>query len=127
MAIVLAVVLLVGMVGLGVFFFYRSLPSTDSSVNANASEASVEEERPENLGALYIQVVGESSNVHVREPGGDVLLDYELRQGQSVNYTSAEGGLEVTVGDPAAVEVFVHGEERDLSDRDPEFSFSIDG
>jgi len=44
-----------------------------------------------------------------------------------VNYTTAEGGLEVTVEDPTAVEVFVNGEERDLSDRDPEFSFSIDG
>src|SRR5699024_10974869 len=107
MAIVGAVVLLVALVALGGYFLYRSLPGTNTSVSASACEASVHSERPENMGALYIQVVGESSHVFVRVPCRDVLLDYELKQGQSVNYNDAEGGLEVIVADPTAVEVFV--------------------
>ena len=126
MAIVGAVVLLVALVALGGYFLYRSLPGTNTSVSANASEASVDGERPENMGALYIQVVGESSDVFVRVPGGDVLLDYELKQGQSVNYNDAEEGLEVIIEDPTAVEVFVHGEEQDISDQDADHSFTID-
>lgn len=127
MAIVGAVVLLVALVALGGYFLYQSLPGTNTSVSANASETSVDGEEPENMGALYIQVVGESSNVFVRVPGGDVLLDYDLKQGQSVNYNDAEDGLEVTIEDPTAVEVFVHGEEHDVSDQDAEHSFTIDG
>jgi len=127
MAIVGAVLLLVTLLALGGFFLYRSLPGTGTSVSANASGAAAEGEEPENMGVLHIRVVGESSDVFVRVPGGDVLLDQEVTHGQSVNYASAEGGLEVTIGDPAAVEVFVNGSQRDVADREPGYSFTIDG
>ncbi|GAA1007129.1 MULTISPECIES: RodZ domain-containing protein [Nocardiopsidaceae] len=127
MAIVGAVLLLVTLLALGGFFLYRSLPGNGASVSANASGTAAESEEPENMGVLHIRVTGESSDVFVRIPGGDVLLDQEVTQGQSVNYASAEGGLEVTIGDPSAVEVFVHGNRRDIADREPGHSFTIDG
>ncbi|WP_117198401.1 RodZ domain-containing protein [Nocardiopsis sp. TNDT3] len=124
MAIVGAVVLLVTLLALGGFFLYRSLPGT--SVSATASETAGESTEPSNMGVLYVRVVGESSDVFVRIPGGDVLMDQNMSQGQSVNYATAAEGLEVTIGAPAAVEVFVDGDERDISDREPGFSFTID-
>ncbi|WP_150241710.1 RodZ domain-containing protein [Nocardiopsis quinghaiensis] len=125
MAIVGAVLLLVTLLALGGFFLYRSLPSTD--VSANASGTASEGEEPENMGVLYIRVIGESSEVFVRVPGGDVLMDQNMSQGQSVNYNQADEGLEVTIGDPSAVEVFVNGEQRDISDESADHSFTIDG
>ncbi|WP_017571030.1 DUF4115 domain-containing protein [Nocardiopsis halotolerans] len=124
MAIVGAVALLVTLLALGGFFLYQSLPGT--SVSANASGTSADGEETSDMGVLYIRVIGESSDVFVRVPGGDVLMDDTMTQGQSVNYPTAEKGLEVTIGDPGAVEVFVDGEERDLSERGPDFSFTID-
>ena len=86
MAIVGAVLLLVTLVALGGYFLYRSLPGTGTGVSANASEAAAEPVASDDMGALYIRVVGESSDVFVRVPGGDVLLDQELQQGNSVHY-----------------------------------------
>lgn len=54
-------------------------------------------------------------------------MDQEMSQGQSVDYNRAEQGLEVTIGDPSAVEVFVNGEQRDISDESADYSFTIDG
>ncbi|SIO86099.1 hypothetical protein BQ8420_10280 [Nocardiopsis sp. JB363] len=79
----------------------------------------------DDMGALYIRVVGESSDVFVRVPGGDVLLDQELQQGNSVHYPDNAQGLEVTIGDPSAVEVYVNGVEQDVSDRDPDHGFTL--
>lgn len=123
MAVVGAVVLLVTLLALGGFFLYRSLPGT--SVSANASGTAAESEDPENMGALYIRVVGESSDVFVRVPGGDVLMDQNMSRGQSVNYAEAGEGLEVTLGDPGAVEVFVHGDQHDVADEEPGYSFAV--
>ncbi|MFD6948968.1 hypothetical protein A6A08_03000 [Nocardiopsis sp. TSRI0078] len=125
MAIVGAVVLLVTLLALGGFFLYRSLPGTN--VSANASGTASEAPDTENMGVLYIRVIGESSEVFVRIPGGDVLMDQEMSQGQSVNYNRADEGLEVTIGDPSAVEVFVNGERRDISDEGADYGFTIDG
>ncbi|MFI6576709.1 RodZ domain-containing protein [Nocardiopsis sp. NPDC050513] len=125
MAIVGAVLLLAALVALGGYFLYRSLPSDGTSVSANASEASADVEEPENMGVLYVRVIGESSNVFVRVPGGDVLHDQVIRQGGSITF--AQAPLEVTIGDPAAVEVFVNGSQRDISDRSEDYSFTIDG
>ncbi|WP_116244592.1 RodZ domain-containing protein [Nocardiopsis sp. FIRDI 009] len=128
MAIVGAVLLLVALVALGGYFLYRSLPSDGASVSANASGASSDGEEPENMGVLYVRVIGESSNVFVRIPGGDVLHDQVIRQGSSITYAEApEGGLEVTIEDPSAVEVFVNGNQRDISDRSEGYTFTIDG
>ncbi|GAB2480671.1 RodZ domain-containing protein [Nocardiopsis aegyptia] len=127
MAIVGAVVLLVALVALGGYFLYRSLPGTGTSVSANASEASSAGEDERDMGALYIRVIGESSNVFVRVPGGDVLHDQVIRQGGSINFADAGEGLEVTIDDPGAVEVFVNGEQRDVSDQDAGYSFTISG
>ncbi|MGW5876805.1 RodZ domain-containing protein [Nocardiopsis terrae] len=125
MAIVGAVVLLVTLVALGGYFLYRSLPGTGDSVSANASEAAAEGVDTDEMGVLFIRVVGESSDVFVRVPGGDVLLDQELAQGHSVNYPDNTDGLEVSIGDPAAVEVYVNGTQRDISDRSPGHTFTL--
>ncbi|WP_087097713.1 RodZ domain-containing protein [Nocardiopsis sp. JB363] len=125
MAIVGAVLLLVTLVALGGYFLYRSLPGTGTGVSANASEAAAEPVASDDMGALYIRVVGESSDVFVRVPGGDVLLDQELQQGNSVHYPDNAQGLEVTIGDPSAVEVYVNGVEQDVSDRDPDHGFTL--
>jgi hypothetical protein len=125
MAIVGAVVLLVTLVALGGYFLYRALPGTGTSVSANASEAAADAVESDEMGVLYIRVVGESSKVFVRVPGGDVLLDQELTQGSSVNYPDNANGLEVTIGEPTAVEVYVNGDHRDISDRDPGHSFTL--
>ena len=125
MAIVGAVALLVTLVALGGYFLYRSLPGTGGSVSANASEAAAEPVDSDEMGVLYIRVVGESSNVFVRVPGGDVLMDQELSQGNSVHYRENTEGLEVTLGDPGAVEVYVNGTERDVSDRESGHSFTL--
>ena len=127
MAIVGAVVLLVTMLALGGFFLYRSLPgSSGSSVSANASGAANEDETPK--GAFFVRVIGESSRVFVRIPGGDVLHDQEVRQGSFLTYEEIpEGGIEVTIGDPSAVELFVDGIKRDVADRDADYSFTVDG
>ncbi|RKS06906.1 hypothetical protein DFP74_2556 [Nocardiopsis sp. Huas11] len=128
MAIVGAVVLLVVLIALGGYFLYRSLPGTGPSVSANASEAaSSAGDEARDMGALYIRVIGESSNVFVRIPGGDVLHDQVIRQGGSINFADAGEGLEVAIDDPSAVEVFVNGELRDVSDEDPGYSFTISG
>ncbi|SHJ75780.1 hypothetical protein SAMN05421803_10994 [Nocardiopsis flavescens] len=126
-AIVGAVVLLVTMLALGGFFLYRSLPgNSGSSVSANASGAAAEDATPE--GAFYVRVIGESSRVFVRVPGGDVLHDQEVRQGSSITYAEIpEGGIEVTIGDPSAVELFVNGSERDIADRGADYSFTVKG
>ncbi|MEU3019861.1 MULTISPECIES: RodZ domain-containing protein [unclassified Nocardiopsis] len=125
MAIVGAVALLVALVALGGYFLYQSLPGNGASASVNASEAAAESVDPDDMGALYIRVVGESSDVFVRVPGGDVLLDQELTQGSSVTYPDNEAGLEVTIGDPTAVEVYVNGGLRDVSDRSPGHSFTL--
>ncbi|MDE3723929.1 MULTISPECIES: RodZ domain-containing protein [Nocardiopsis] len=115
------------MLALGGFFLYQSLPgNSGSSVSANASGAAAEGETPK--GAFYVRVIGESSRVFVRVPGGDVLHDQDVRQGSSLRYADIpEGGLEVTIGDPSAVELYVNGSERDIADRGPDYSFTIDG
>lgn len=125
MAIVGAVVLLVAMVALGGYFLYQSLPSNASSVSVNASEAAAQSVDPDDMGVLHIRVVGQSSDVFVRVPGGDVLLDQELAQGSSVTYPDNDQGLEVSIGDPTAVEVHVNGVQRDVSDRAPGHSFTL--
>ncbi|WP_211715152.1 RodZ domain-containing protein [Nocardiopsis sp. MG754419] len=125
MAIVGAVMLLITLVALGGYFLYRSLPSTAAGVSANASEAVAAPVDSDEMGALYIRVVGESSTVFVRVPGGDVLLDQELVQGNSVHYRENAQGLEVAIGDPAAVEVYVNGDHQDISDRDAGHSFTL--
>lgn len=125
MAIVGAVLLLVTLVALGGYFLYRSLPGTGAGVSANASEAAAEPVDSGDMGALYIRVVGESSDVFVRVPGGDVLMDQELQQGNSVHYAENTQGLEVSIGDPSAVEVYVNGVEQDVSGKDPDHSFTL--
>lgn len=124
MAIVGAVVLLVALVALGGYFLYQSLPDGEG-VSVNASEAAAESVDPADMGVLHIRVVGESSDVFVRVPGGDVLLDQELTQGSSVTYPDNDEGLEVTIGDPTAVEVHVNGAPRDVSDRSPGHTFTL--
>jgi hypothetical protein len=56
---------------------------------------------------LRIDVTGPRCLVFVRHPGGEVLLNQTLTQGRSVHFNGTP--LDVVVGDPRAVQVYVHG------------------
>lgn len=74
--------------------------------------------------ALYIRVVGESSDVLVRVPGGEVLIDTTMTQGEYVSYDKPR--MDVTLGDPSAVEVYVNGEPKDVSNEEPGYTFTVE-
>ncbi|WP_082127112.1 RodZ domain-containing protein [Allosalinactinospora lopnorensis] len=123
MAMAGVVVLFITLVALGGYFLYRSLPGNGDVVVHDQSDSSVDAkaEAVESK-ALHIRVIGESSEVLVRVPGGDVLVDADMEQGQYVAYDQAE--LDVTISDPSAVEVHVNGERMDISGEEPGYSFS---
>jgi Domain of unknown function (DUF4115) len=57
--------------------------------------------------ALVIQVTGAQCLVFVRRPGGEVLINQTLTNGQSVHFDVPP--FDVVVGDVDAVKVYVHG------------------
>ncbi|NYE50327.1 hypothetical protein HDA32_005447 [Spinactinospora alkalitolerans] len=115
--------LLVTLVVLGGYFFYRSLPGNGDVVVPNESGAlATPNAETADMGVLYIRVIGESSDVLVRIPGEDVLTDTTMQQGQFVTYDQPV--LDVTIGAPDAVEVFVNGERKDVSEEQPGYSFT---
>ncbi|MFV2198181.1 RodZ domain-containing protein [Nocardiopsis sp. LOL_012] len=124
MAIVGAILLLVTLVALGGYFLYRSLPNTSTSISASSSDSSTDV-GDEDMGALYVHVTGESSRVFVRVPGGEVLHDQVIEQGRSIAFHDAEDGLEVTIGDPAAVDVYVEGAMVDLPDEGEDHNLTV--
>ncbi|RNL85841.1 RodZ domain-containing protein [Halostreptopolyspora alba] len=127
MAMASAAAVLVTLVALGGFFLYRSLPGNSDAVVAPESGAQADAQSQSDAidsHALHIVVVGQSSEVVVRVPGGDVLTDTEMTDGEYVSYDQEE--LEVTIGEPSAVEVHVNGEPLDISDEDPGYSFTVE-
>lgn len=123
MAIVGAVTLVLVLVVLGGFFLYRSLP-VGSGGEATGSEAMASEpDAPPEDASLYIRVVGEGTDILVREAGGAVLTDTTVETGQHVTYR--QPNLEVRIGTPNAVEVYVYGERLDVSKEQPDHSFSV--
>ncbi|WP_245930042.1 DUF4115 domain-containing protein [Allonocardiopsis opalescens] len=73
--------------------------------------------------SLYIRVTGESTSLFVRVPGGDVLSDTTVHSGELLVFDQDE--LDVTIGDPAAVEVYVNGRLVDIADQPPDYSFTV--
>ncbi|MGI5119375.1 RodZ domain-containing protein [Marinactinospora thermotolerans] len=125
MAIVGAVVLLIILVVLGGYFFYRSLPGTGDVVVPEGSAALAEpQDEITDKKVLYIRVVGESSDVLVRIPGGEVITDTTMQQGQYATYDQPR--LDVTIGDPDAVEVHVNGRPKDISGEGPDYAFTVE-
>ncbi|UOE22139.1 DUF4115 domain-containing protein [Thermobifida halotolerans] len=126
MAIAGAIVLLVTLVVLGGYFFYRSLPGNSDVLVPSESGALSAPSEPdasaEDTEVLRIQVVGESSDVLVRIPGGEVLIDTTMTQGEYVSYDKPR--MDVTLGTPSAVEVRVNGDPRDVSEEDPDYTFT---
>ncbi|WP_184585347.1 DUF4115 domain-containing protein [Lipingzhangella halophila] len=125
MAMASVVVLLITLVALGGYFLYRSLPgNTDAVVNPDASSQAGAQSQADAVEShvLHIVVVGESSEVLVRVPGGEVLTDTEMEDGEHVSFDQPK--LDVTIGDPAAVEVHVNGEPKDISGEEPGYSFT---
>ncbi|WP_342751416.1 RodZ domain-containing protein [Murinocardiopsis flavida] len=119
--------LLITLVALGAFFLYRSLPGSGSAsvvpiAPGSADDATVQS--TVDMKVLYIKVVGDDTHVQVRVPGGEVVTDTVMRQGQYASYSQPT--LDVTIADPGAVEVYINGEERDMSDKDPGYSFKVD-
>ncbi len=121
LGIAAAIALFVVLVGLGVFFLYNSLPGQAAGPATDTPPAAAEEAGEADGSVLYIKVVGQASDVLVRVPGGEVLTDQSMTQGQYLSYDQAQ--LEVTLGDPEAVEVHVNGELMDLSDAEEGYTF----
>lgn len=127
MAIVGAVALLITLVALGAFFLYRSLPGGGSAAIAPVAPDSADSTTARSatdMKVLYIKVTGADTHVQVRVPGGEVVTDAVMRQGQYASYSQPT--LDVTIDDPASVEVFVNGKERDVSGKDSGYSFTVD-
>ncbi|MFC3522508.1 RodZ domain-containing protein [Streptomonospora nanhaiensis] len=126
LAIAGAIVLFITLVILGGYFLYRSLPAgnPDSAVPESADTAAAQAGEV-TTGTLYIEVVGESSDVLVRVPGGDVLTDAAMGRGEYVTFDESRP-LSVTIGDPSAVELYVHGEPRDISGEEPGHTFTVE-
>ncbi|QVQ54978.1 DUF4115 domain-containing protein [Spiractinospora alimapuensis] len=122
MAIAGAVLLLVTLVALGGFFLWQSIPSSNSAVLDDAAEMSSSDPDPGDT-TLYLRVVGDSSDVLVRESGGQVLTDTTLGHGQYVSYDHPS--MEVHISDPGAVEVYTNGELQDLSDEPDDATLSV--
>ncbi|WP_184080780.1 RodZ domain-containing protein [Nocardiopsis mwathae] len=126
MAIVGAVVLFITLVVLGGYFLYQSLPASSSNaVISEGSETSADaRSEAAKQEVVYVKVLGDSSDVLVRVPGGDVLTDVTMRQGQYVSFD--EPSLAVTIGDPDAVEVYVNGERMNVSGEEPGYTFTAE-
>lgn len=125
MAIAGAVVLLVTLVVLGAYFLYRSLPgNSGEAVGPGADGGASAQSAGTDMKVLYIKVVGEATHVQVRVPGGEVITDTEMSPGQYAAYSQPR--LDVTIGEPSEVQVFVEGEERDISGKDPDYSFRVE-
>lgn len=122
LAIAGAVLLLVTLVALGGYFLWQSIPSSNSAVLDDADEMSSSSPDPGDA-TLFVRVVGESSDVLVRETGGQVLTDATLGHGQYVNYDHPS--MEVHISDPGAVEVYTNGELYDLSGETDDVSLSV--
>ncbi|GAA4895312.1 hypothetical protein GCM10023405_12890 [Streptomonospora salina] len=119
------IVLFVTLVVLGGYFLYRSLPSDDeAAVPESAGTTAAPQADDVETGVLYVRVVGDSSDVVVRVPGGDVLADTTLKTDEYLSFDE-EQPMDVTIGQPGEVEVYVHGELRDLAGEDPGYSFSV--
>nr|WP_156000932.1 RodZ domain-containing protein [Streptomonospora sp. PA3] len=121
------IVLFITLVVLGGFFLYKSLPSGNDA--AAVPEGAGEEADPQaealETGTLFVRVIGESSDVVVRVPGGDVLADTTLTTDEYLSFDESRI-LNVTIGRPSEVEVYVHGEHRDISDEDAGYSFTVE-
>lgn len=127
MAMASAVAIVTALVALGGFFLYRSLPGNSDAVVAPESGSQADAQpQSDSVEAhvLHIAVVGQSSELVVRVPGGDVLTDTEMTDGEYVSYDQEE--LTVTIGTPSAVEVHVNGEPLDISGEDPGYSFTVE-
>ncbi|MFD0774582.1 RodZ domain-containing protein [Streptomonospora algeriensis] len=120
------IVLFVTLVILGGFFLYKSLPSGNDDAAVPESAGTTADPRSEAVetGVLYIRVTGDSSDVVVRVPGGDVLADTTLKTDEYLSFEDSQP-MDVTIQDPGEVEVYVHGERRDVSGEEAGYNFSV--
>ncbi|GAB3478030.1 RodZ domain-containing protein [Nocardiopsis coralliicola] len=123
-AIAVAVALFITLLALGGFFLYNSLPGSASAPTASEPAPEAEEAGSAEDSVLYIRVVGDTADVVVRAPGGTVLTDTTMTQGQHLSYNHE--AMDVTVSDPAAVEVYVQGERSDISGEEAGYTFSVE-
>ncbi|MFW5415167.1 DUF4115 domain-containing protein [Nocardiopsis sp. CNT-189] len=125
-AIAAAIALFVALVALGGFFLYNSLPGNAAPAQPSEPAADgAEEVGDADDSVLYIKVVGDSSDVLVRIPGGEVLTDTTMTQGQYLSYD--HDAMDVSVSEPDAVEVYVNGELKDLAGQEAGKSFLVEG
>jgi hypothetical protein len=114
----LGALLVLTLIVIGLMALFGSLSSTEEEVPEDPSVAATTEIAPPPAGdsraepaTLEVECVAEQCpKVFVRVPGGDVLLDREMAQGERVSFT--EPKLDVVLDDAATVRVLVNGEPR---------------
>ncbi|WP_283139701.1 DUF4115 domain-containing protein [Rhizohabitans arisaemae] len=111
-----AVVLLLALVGVGVFALLSSLDSEGSESAPTPTTSQAVPPSPNQVvsatGArtLLIKCVAAQCPVFVRVPGGDVLMSGDLVEGQEIAYDQPK--LAVVFEDGGTVEVYVNGKKR---------------
>ena len=107
----LALLAIVALSGVATFAGHRiwdragSSPARRSPVAAPKTSPA-----PATAVTLTLTVTGPSCQVFVRVPGGDILVDRNLRRGQSIRLD--EQRLSVVLSDPTATRVYVNGHLR---------------
>jgi uncharacterized protein DUF4115 len=79
--------------------------------------------KPTPPAALTLEVTGDRCLVFVRRPGGDVLVNETLTNGQSVHFNGPP--FDVVVGDAGAVKVYVHGRLRPVGPPGRQATFTV--
>ncbi|GGM68691.1 hypothetical protein GCM10010106_13510 [Thermopolyspora flexuosa] len=133
-----AVCALLGIVAVGVFALIASLDSGDPGPDRAASAAATTPagepgadgagQGPSGRGGdavptVVIECLEENCPVFLRIPGGDVLVDRELRAGETATYY--EPRIHVVLYDAGSVRVVVNGEERERGAKGERRTFTV--
>lgn len=134
-----AVVLLLALVGLGVYAFHGawSTSSDEPTLRAGSQSQPARTTKPAGgngpstsassaSGAaptLQLLVTGTRAHIVVRAPGGDVLMDQNLKHGEHATFS--QPALDVVLSDGGAVRVKVHGKLRSPAKSGQHEQFSI--
>lgn len=117
---------LLALLGIGAYALSGALSSEGAGGTAETQASASNSQpvaSPDLSKTLYIRVIGERSDLFVKQTGGDILVDETLQRGQY--FTTDYSRLEVKIGTPSAVEVFENGKKLDLSKAKPGHSFVV--
>ncbi|MQA93389.1 MAG: hypothetical protein GEV11_01685 [Streptosporangiales bacterium] len=113
------------LLGIGAYALSGALSSegVGSTAETQTGSGNQPAASPDLTKTLYVRVIGERSDLFVKQTGGDILVDETLQRGQY--FTTDYSQLEVKIGTPAAVEVFENGKRLDLSKAKEDYSFVV--